>query len=205
VAPASPKLAGFRCDTSGVGGRDPSRSRGASDGRPLCCGTAGANLALTDRIATLYPPHSDADVGRTCRLPYLHLYLCHARSEEPAGGTDPDSPPRCAAIGSNPRLSLLHGGLFRLALSRQHPRTRAGRHLRYLHEPSLEHGIQLLSIAPDHSDRSRRSELKFSYLGLAAFLASRSPFRHARPHLEHDDVDVRRVVLCCGLRSNLGR
>ena len=45
-------------------------------------------------------------------------------------------------------------------------------HLRDLHQPSLEHGLQLFSGTEDHSARSRRGKPQLPVLRLAAFLAA---------------------------------
>ena len=89
------------------------------------------------------------------------------------------------------------------------PGQRAGagarRHLRHLHQPGLEHGVQLLPVAAHGSARSGRGEPQLPLLGLAALLAAGGALRHAGPHLEHDDVDVRRLVLRRRLRGDHGR
>jgi NitT/TauT family transport system permease protein len=65
--------------------------------------------------------------------------------------------PMLDVLQSVPILGYLsfYGSLLRLAVSRQRARTGVCGDLRDLHEPSLEHGLQLLSVAPDHPQRSR--------------------------------------------------
>ena len=60
-------------------------------------------------------------------------------------------------------------------------------------------------IVDDHSARSRRSEPQLSLFRMAAVLAPRSSVRHAGPGLEHDDVDVRRLVFRGRFGSHLRR
>ncbi len=83
-------------------------------------------------------------------------------------------------------------------------RPRAGRgirrHLRHIHQPGLEHGVQLLSVAAHHAGRAHGSGGIVSSLAVDALLAARSALRHAGAHLEHDDVDVGRLVLRRRLR-----
>src|SRR5215831_14331719 len=67
--------------------------------------------------------------------------------------------------------------------------------LRHIHEPGVEHGIQLLSIAAHDPGRPCRSVALLSLSAVDAVLACRGALRHARIGLEHDDVDVRRMVL----------
>ena len=74
-------------------------------------------------------------------------------------------------------------------------RRRSGRRLRDLHGASLEHDVQLLSVAAHGAARSRRSDPRFSLQRMAQILAAGSPLRHARPHLEHDDEHVGQLVL----------
>ena len=64
-----------------------------------------------------------------------------------------------------------------------------------LHQPGVEHGLQLLSLAAQHSGRARRGRTQLSSGRLDALLAAGGPVRDASAHLEHDDVDVRRLVL----------
>ncbi len=68
---------------------------------------------------------------------------------------------------------------------------RARRHLRHLHQPGLEHGVQLLPVAEDRPRRPRRGHPRLPPVQLAALLAARSAVRHARPGLEHHDVACR--------------
>ena len=67
---------------------------------------------------------------------------------------------------------------------------------RDLHQPGLEHGLLLLSVAA-HACRATwtRSRASFHLTPLAEILAARGALRRARPDLEHDDVDVGRLVL----------
>ena len=83
--------------------------------------------------------------------------------------------------------------------------TELARHLCDLHQPGVEHGLQFLSVAPHDPDRPRRGQPRFPLVGLAALLASRGAVRDAGPYLEHDDVDVRRLVFRGGLGSHCRR
>ncbi len=74
-------------------------------------------------------------------------------------------------------------------------RRRVRGHLRHFHQPSLEHGLQLLSVAAHDSDRAHGSGRILPAVAVDALLAAGSAFRHAGAHLEHDDVHVGRLVL----------
>ena len=72
--------------------------------------------------------------------------------------------------------------------------------LRHLHQPGLEYGVQFLSILAHGSHRTHRGRRIVPPLALDAVLAARGSLRHAGAGLEHDDVDVRRLVLRGRLR-----
>ena len=76
---------------------------------------------------------------------------------------------------------------------RQRLRRRAGRSC-HLHQPSLEHGLFPVPVVAHGAAGSRRSGARLSPHRLAEVLAARGAFRDAGPHLEHDDVDVGRLV-----------
>jgi NitT/TauT family transport system permease protein len=105
--------------------------------------------------------------------------------------------PLLDVLQSVPVLGL-HRRLLRLAISRHCTRAGAGRDLRDLHGPSLERSFQLLPSSADHPHRPGRGQPRFSLVGLAPLLADRGAIRDAWTHLEHDDVDVRWLVFCCG-------
>jgi NitT/TauT family transport system permease protein len=77
------------------------------------------------------------------------------------------------------------------------PRARRGarRDLRDLHEPGVEHDVQLLPVAAHGAARSERSVARLPPDAVAALLEARSAVLDAGPDLEHDDVDVGRLVL----------
>ena len=72
-------------------------------------------------------------------------------------------------------------------------------------ESGLEYGILVLSIAPYRAARSRRGGSRVSPQQLAALLVPRSSVRSTGLALEHNDVDVRRVVFCRRIGSYFGR
>ena len=81
---------------------------------------------------------------------------------------------------------------------------RVRRDLRHIHQPSLEHGVQLLPVAAHHSDGTHRSGRVLPALAVDAVLAAGSAVRHAGADLEHDDVHVGRLVLRRRLRIHHG-
>ena len=63
-----------------------------------------------------------------------------------------------------------------------------------LHQPGMEHDFQHVPVDPQRAEGSRRRRAQLSPPSVAALLAARRTVRNARPDLEHDDVDVRRLV-----------
>ena len=164
-----------------------------------------ADLARLLAIALLCVPHGAADVRSPRRLAYFHLHLRNPRGQEPARRNGADPRARRAAIGSDPGLSLLHRHFLSRPLPRQHARRGTRGDLRHLHQPSLEHGLLLLPVAAHRPRGSARSRARLPPHRLAEVLAARSAVRDAGPHLEHDDVDVGRVVLRRRLGGDHGR
>ena len=123
--------------------------------------------------------------------------------------TNAPSAPRPAArypaIGADPRLHLGHGGVLHGAGARARAGRRIRRDLRDFHQPGLEHGVQLLSVAAHGADRAAGGVAQFPAVALDDFLAARSAVRHAAADLEHDDVDVGELVLRRRVRSDQRR
>ena len=67
--------------------------------------------------------------------------------------------------------------------------------LRHLHQPGLEHGVFVLPVAAHGAARPRRGRARLPPHRLAEVLAARGAVRRARTDVEHDDVDVGRLVL----------
>ena len=88
--------------------------------------------------------------------------------------------PGHSAIGSNPRLPLGHGRVFHVA--RAGPDTGGGirRNLRDLHQPGVEHGLQLLSVAADDPVGAHGGGACVSALAVDALLARGGSICHAR-------------------------
>ena len=79
---------------------------------------------------------------------------------------------------------------------------RAGGDVRHLHQPGVEYDLQLLPVAAHRAARSARSGTRVSPQPVATFLEAGCAVRHAGADLEHDDVDVRRLVLYRGVGSD---
>ena len=103
--------------------------------------------------------------------------------------------PRRAPVGADPGLHLDHGRVLLDARARPRDRRRARRDLRDLHEPGLEHGVQRLPVLAHGAHRAPRGRGFVSPHAVDALLAARGAVRDARARLEHDDVDVGRLVL----------
>jgi hypothetical protein len=143
----TPELAGSHCRAAGVRDRHPVGHRCASSARAVCPGTPDTDLAVTDRAAVVHAAHGVADGHRHARLVAVHVHLCHVGGEEPARRNGVDSDPRCTAIGTDFGISILYRSVLRLAVSGQNVGSGAGRDVCDLHQPSLEHGFQLLPVA----------------------------------------------------------
>ena len=178
--------------------------RVARHGRSAAVAGFGAHLARLRLPALLRPAHHASHVPGAGGLARLHADLCHAGGEEPAGRNRADPAARRAAVGADPGLPVLH----RDVLPEPVPGLGAGggtrRHLRHLHEPGLEHGLLVLPVAAHRAGRPRRGLRRVSAVVLAKVLAARDALRHAVAHLQHDDVDVGRVVLRRGGRGHHG-
>src|SRR6516162_9631240 len=168
MAPAGPELAGSCCDTVGIGDCNPARRRRAPDGDPLYNCKSARDFALTGCTTVLCAAHGRAHAGRPYSFSDLYLHLRDAGRKEPPRRDGAHTTPGCPSVGADPRLPLIHGRVLHLAVSRQHARAGTGRSLRHLHKSSLEHGLQLLPSATDHSERSRRGKPQLLLLGLAA-------------------------------------
>ena len=164
-----------------------------------------AGLAGLLGIALLRVPNGAAHVRGPRRLACLHLYLRHARGQEPARGNGADPGARHPPVGADPGLSVFHGDVLPRPLSRQHPGRGTRRDLRDLHQSGLEHGLLLLPVAAHRAARSRRGRARVPPHRLAEVLAARSAVRDARPHLEHHDVDVRGLVFRGRIGGDHGR
>ena len=125
----------------------------------------------------------------------LHLHLCHPRGEEQTSRAAAPAAARHSSVGPDPRLHL--GDRRLLHVAGAGPRSRGGVRggLRHLHEPGVEHGVQLLPVAAHGPDRATRSIAHLPVFAMDALLARRGALRDAAAHLEHDDVDVGRLVL----------
>ena len=176
--------------------RDPGAALGAQ---------GAGRLARSAQPAGIRSAHDPAHAGRHGRVPGLHRHLRHPCRQEPAGRAGPDPASRHPAVGAGARLYLLHRRLLHVAVSRPGCGRRSRGDLRDLHQPSLEHDLQLLPVAAHRAARPRGSDLQLSLLGMAALLAARGAVRDAGPHLEHDDEHVWGVVFCCRERGDHGR
>ena len=125
----------------------------------------------------------------------VHLHLCDARRQEQTGRTAARSAARHPAVGADPRLHLHHRRVLHGARAGPRARRRIRRDFRDFHQPSLEHGVQLLSIAAHGADRTGRSVAQLPAEPVDELLAARRAVRDAAADLEHDDVDVGKLVL----------
>jgi hypothetical protein len=163
--------------------------------RAFARGERIAGVARLLAIALLRVPHSAAYVRGARRLAPFHLHLRHAGGQEPARRNGDDPHTRHPAVGADPGLSVVHRDFLPRPFPWQHAGrgTRGG--LRHLHEPGLEYGLLLLSVAAHRASRFGGGRARLPPHRLAEILAARSAVCDAGPDLEHDDVNVGRVVL----------
>ena len=168
MAPAGPELAGSCCDTVGIGDCNPARRRRAPDGDPLY-NCKSAEISLSPAALPFYVLRTVVRMlaALILSLIFTFTYATLAGKSRPRRD-GAHTTPGCPSVGADPRLPLIHGRVLHLAVSRQHARAGTGRSLRHLHKSSLEHGLQLLPSATDHSERSRRGKPQLLLLGLAA-------------------------------------
>ncbi len=204
-AAGSAEPMGPRCVRGNSRGPDRDRPQLSRHFRAPARAERNGGVARLLAIALLRAAHDAAHVRGARRLARLHLHLRHARGQEPAGGDGADPGARHPAVGADFGVFVLHGDVLPRALSRKYLRRGAGGDLCDLHQPSLEHGLFFLPVAADRAARSRRGGARLPPDRLAEVLAARGALRDAWPHLEHDDVDVGRLVLRGRLGSHHGR
>ena len=119
--------------------------------------------------------------------------ICHLGGQERTRRELADPPAGHPPIGAHPGVHFGDGRLLHVAGAGARSRRRIRRDLRDLHQPGVEHGVQLLSKPAHRPDRADRAA-QFPLDAVDALLAARSAVRHAAPDLEHDDVHVRRLV-----------
>ena len=127
------------------------------------------------------------------------------RGQESAGRNSSDTAAGRPPIGAGAGLSLLHGRVLRLAFSRHWLGPELAAIFAIFTAQAWNMAFSFYQSLITDSDRSRRGEPQFPVLGLATLLAPRGAVRDAGAGLEHDDVDVGRLVLCRRFRSYLRR
>jgi hypothetical protein len=162
-------------------------------------------LARSGQPAAIRAAHDPAYAGGNGRLTAVYHHVWDARRQEPSCRTRPRPTPRHLSIGAGAGLHFLYRRLLHVPLSGPGCRRRSRGDLRDLHEPSLEHDIQLLSVAAHRAARPRGSDGEFPLFRVAAPLASRGAVCDAGPHLEHDDEHVGGLVLRRGERGDYRR
>ena len=139
------------------------------------------------------------------RFAGLHADVRNLGREERARGKTPGTHTRHFTVGADSRFHFHYKRIFPVARAGTRARGRIRGDLRHLHQPGLEHGVQLLSVAAHRPYRAHRGGGIVSSLALDAVLAARDAVRHACARVEHDAVDVGRLVLRGRLRVDHGR
>ncbi len=147
------------------------------------------------RTAHLYLLFADARPHRVRPLPALHPGVRLLGGEGSCRRTRPRSPARHPAEHSRAGLHAGRGpGAGVLVPTKQH-RPGAGLGAHDLHRPGVEHDLQLLSLAPVHSEGPDRGLDHLSLRSVAAAEVARASLLHDRPRLEQHDEHGRRLVL----------
>src|ERR1700761_419735 len=108
---------------------------------------APAGIARSTQSAGICRAHDAAHAVGDGAVAYLHLYIRDPGGAEQTGRAVADSATRHSAIGADSRLYLDHSRLLFGARARPRARGQIRRDFRDLHQPGLEHGLQLLSVA----------------------------------------------------------
>ncbi len=100
--------------------------------------------------------HHVSHAGGAVALAGVHPDLRHLGGQERAGRQAAGTHPGYPAIGADSGFHFRDGGVLHVAGARPGARRRIRRDLRHIHQPGLEHGIQLLSVPAHDSDRTHR-------------------------------------------------
>ena len=106
-----------------------------------------AGVAGARQSAGIRRTHDAAHAAGVGVFAHLHLHLCHACRQEPACRSPAGAAARYPAIGADPRLHFGDGRVLHVARARPRAGRRICGDLRDLHQPGLEHGLQLLPVA----------------------------------------------------------
>ena len=141
----------------------------------------GDDLSLDPALLPGYalrtaPSHAAGD-GR-CRWLFTFTYATWA-AKNPARRHLAGAAAGHPAIGADPGLPVGDGGLVPVAVAGAGLRRRTGLRLRHLHQPGLEHGLQLLPVAAHRARGPDRGRPHVRAVGLGALLAHRGALRHA--------------------------
>ena len=142
-------------------------------------------------------PHAG---GAVLSLVFTLTYATWAAKSERAGKLlVPD--PGHSAVGPDSRFHFHYKSCFFMSLAPgQGARRRVRGDFRHIHQPGLEHGVQLLSVAAHRPDGTHRGGRILPAVAVDAILAAGGAVRHAGAGMEHDDVHVGRMVLRRRLR-----
>ena len=166
-------------------------------------GTPGAACVLADRAVVprslpaprLRRAHHAAHVGGAWPVAAVHLHLRDARREEPAGRAAAPAAARHSAVGADPRL-LSFTVVFFMGLF---PGSLLGAEFAAIFAIFTSQAWNM-AFSFYQSLRTVPSELLeasriFRLSPWLRFWRLEVPFAMPQPHLEHDDVDVGRLVL----------
>ena len=148
--------------------KSPAASRRAAD-RTL---VSGAYASARIRRA-----HDFAHALGIGPVAYLHIHLRDARRQERTGRASARAALGHSSVGADPRVHLGHSRLFHVTDAWSGARCGVRCRLRDLHEPGLEHGVQLLPVAAHGPDELGEARAPFQSVAVDAVLAARGAVR----------------------------
>ena len=181
--------------------------RGAGSGAHLVWPVQSSrrDLARSDETSGLRGVFAAANHRRLHALARLHAGLRLRRRLQSARRAHHDSAARHPAVDSGAQLSARRDAGDGGAVSQSPDRRGDGRNSAHLHRPGLEHGLQLLLFAEEHSARHARGGQDLPLQLVSAVHAVRVALRRDRAGVELDDVGRGRLVFPDGLRDVCSR
>src|ERR1700722_14873454 len=120
--------------------------------RAVVAARSDAALARSDSFAGICRPPDVSHAGRSRPLAAIPPDIRRLGGQERARRQAAGAHSRYFAVGADPRFHFRDGRVLHVPGSGTGARRRIRGHLCHIHQPSLEHGLQLLSVAAHDSD-----------------------------------------------------